>query len=87
MDWIEGLPEKIKVSLEKLVDTVNRHEDVYMEAENASVGQIWVALAMMNQRVEKLEEMVTAQRKAMNEAGVEVDKRLDENLEKSLRNY
>lgn len=87
MEWIEALPEKLRVSLEKLVDTVNRHEEVYMEADNASVGQIWVALALMNDRVEKLEDRMIAQRKALQEAGVDVDRKLDKSLEESLRNY
>lgn len=87
MRWVGDLPEKIRTSLESLVDTVNQHEDAYSGAENASVGQIWVALALMNNRVEKLEELVTAQRKALNDAGIDMDRRLDENLEKSLRKY
>lgn len=85
--WTQDLPDKIRTSLESLVDTVNQHEDSYMNADNASVGQIWIAMAMMNNRVEKLEELVTAQRKALNDAGIDMDRRLDEKLERSLRKY
>lgn len=89
MSWQQSLPEKVKVSLEKLLDRVNGHEDSYSRAENQSVAQIWTALALMNQRMEKLEELVIAQRKAINEvdADVDVDSHLDRNLEDSLRNY
>ena len=89
MEWKQRLPEKLCVSLESLLDNVNRHEESYMQAQNASVGQIWVALAFMNQRVEKLEEMVRAQRKALKEmdGDVDVDKHLNRDLEESLRNY
>jgi len=58
-----------------------------MEAENASVGQIWVAMAMMNQRIDKLEDIVIAQRKAMKDMDADMDRHLDKNLEESLRNY
>lgn len=88
MEWVERLPEKVRVSLESLLDSVDRHEDVYMEAQNVSVGQIWVAMALMNRRIRKLEDMVTAQRKALNEMDTaDVDKHLDENLKESLQRY
>jgi hypothetical protein len=43
---------------------------------------------MMN-RVQKLEKLVSAQRKALNEteADVDVDKHLDQRLEESLKRY
>lgn len=89
MDWIEQLPERERNSLNSLLDSVNQHEDAFMNAENASVGQIWVAMTLLNNRVEKLESLVKAQRKALNEMNVEVDvdKHLSENLENSLKNY
>jgi uncharacterized coiled-coil protein SlyX len=89
MEWKQRLPEKLRVSLETLLDKVNKHEDVYMQAQNASVGQMWVSMAQMNHRVEKLEAIVQAQRKALNEMDVDVnvDKRLNKDLEESLRNY
>ena len=58
-----------------------------MEAGNASVGQMWVAMAQMNQRLEKVEDMLQAQRKALSEQGVDVDNHLDRNLEESLKRY
>lgn len=87
MDWLEKLPARVQESLQKLLDIVEQHEESYMEAENASVGQIWVGMALMNQRIDKLEEIVTAQRKAFRELDVDVDKHLDRELEDSLRNY
>ncbi|MFB6143992.1 MAG: hypothetical protein ABEJ98_01650 [Candidatus Nanohaloarchaea archaeon] len=88
MEWVERLPDKIRVSLESLLDTVDTHEDVYMDAQNVSVGQIWVAMALMNRRIRKLEDMVTAQRKALNEMeSADVDKHIDENLAESLKRY
>ncbi len=88
MEWVNKLPDRIRASLESLLDTVDQHEETYMEAQNASVGQIWVALALMNERIRKLEDLVTAQRKALNELeGADVDKHLDRNLEDSLRRY
>lgn len=89
MDWIEQLPEREQNALNSLLDSVNQHEDAYMKAENASVGQIWVAMTLLNNRVEKLESLVKAQRKALNEMNVDVDvdKHLSENLENSLKNY
>ncbi|MFB6115225.1 MAG: hypothetical protein ABEK04_02950 [Candidatus Nanohalobium sp.] len=88
MTWIEELPEKLKSSLNSLLDGTERHEETYMKAENASVGQIWVAMAQMNSRLEKMEDMVQAQRKALQEVdGVDADKHLDKNLENSLKNY
>ncbi len=89
MEWVSDLPDKLRVSLESLLDSVEQHEDVYMEAQNASVGQIWIALALMNERVQKLEDLVQAQRKALHELDqdVEVDKHLDKNLKESLKRY
>lgn len=89
MEWKQRLPEKLRVSLETLLDNVTKYEDTYMQAQNASVGQMWVSMAQMNHRVEKLEAIVQAQRKALNEMDVDVnvDKRLNKDLEESLRNY
>lgn len=87
MEWTKRLPEKIRTSLQKLLDLVERHEESYMEAENASVGQIWVGMALMNQRLDKLEDIVTAQRKALRELDVDMDRHLDRELQESLKNY
>jgi len=87
MSWIEDLPKKLSTSLHRLLDDTEKHEETYMEAENASVGQMWVAMAQMNQRLEKVEDMLKAQRKAMKEQGVDVDNHLDRNLEESLKRY
>lgn len=86
---MDQLPEKLRVSLEKILDRSNEHEEAYMQAENASVGQMWVAIAHLNQKVEKLEKIANAQRKALNnlEEDVNVNKHLDENLEESLKRY
>lgn len=89
MDWVRDLPDRLRSSLESLLDSVEQHEKTYVDAQNASVGQIWVALALMNRRVQKLENLVNAQRKALNELDqdVPVDKHLDSNLEESLKRY
>lgn len=89
MEWVSRLPDKLRVSLESLLDSVEQHEEVYMESQNASVGQIWVALAYLNQRTQRLEELVQAQRKALNDLDqeVDVDSHLDSNLEESLKRY
>ena len=89
MGWIENLPDRLEASLNSLLDSVQDHETEYMEAENASIGQMWVAMALMNQRLEKMEDLVRAQRKALNELDhqVDVDKHLDKSLEESLKNY
>ncbi len=88
MEWIEKLPNKIQVSLESLLDSVDRHEDSYLDAQNASVGQIWVGMALMNERLGKLEDMVSAQRKALQEMdSADVDKHIDQNLKESLKKY
>jgi len=87
MEWVEQLPERVQISLDTLLENVDNHEDVYMEAQNASVGQIWVAMALMNERIRKLEDLVSAQRKALNEENVEVDKHLDKRLKESLKRY
>jgi F0F1-type ATP synthase delta subunit len=89
MSWISDLPSRLRLSLNSLLDRVEQHEEIYDEAENPSVGQIWVAMAMMNKRMERLEDMVQAQRKALNELDrdVDVDSHLDKNLEESLKKY
>lgn len=88
MEWVERLPDKIQTSLESLLDTVEHHEETYMDAQNASVGQIWVGMAMMNERIEKLEEIVSAQRKVLNNMeNTDVDKHIDRKLEESLKKY
>lgn len=88
MTWIDQLPEKLKSSLNSILEGTERHEETYMKAENASVGQIWVAMAQMNKRLDKMENMVQAQRKAMQEIeGLDVDDHLDRSLEDSLKNY
>lgn len=89
MSWMDQLPEKLRVSLEKILEMTNRHEEAYMNAENASVGQLWVAIAHMNQQINDLEKIVHAQRKALNnlEQDVNVNQHLDSNLEESLKRY
>lgn len=88
MSWIEELPEKLRSSLNALLEGTERHEETYMKAGNASVGQIWVAMAQMNKRLDRMEDMVQAQRKAMQDIeGLDVDNHLDRSLEDSLKNY
>lgn len=87
MSWIEDLPKKLSSSLHSLLEDTEKHEETYMKAENASIGQMWVAMAQMNQRLEKVEDMLKAQRKALSEQGVDVDNHLDRNLEESLKRY
>lgn len=89
MDWVHDLPDRIRLSLESLLDSVDQHEAAYLESENASVGQIWTALAVMNSRVNQLEDLVQAQRRALNELDQEVDvsEHLDSGLEESLKRY
>ncbi len=65
MMWTTNLPEKLENALNSLLETVQQHETVYEQAENPSVAQIWVSLAYLHQRNQKLEEMVRAQRKAL----------------------
>ncbi|MFB6216841.1 MAG: hypothetical protein ABEJ72_07730 [Candidatus Aenigmatarchaeota archaeon] len=88
MEWVEDLPDDLQVSLEQLLDTVEIHEETYLGAQNASVGQIWVAMSLMNKRIKKLEDIVSAQRKALQEMeNADVDKHLDRKLEESLKRY
>lgn len=89
MTWQESLPQKPRESLENLLQEIEQHENAYMAAENPSVGQIWVAMAKMHERVEKLEQIARAQRKALKEMDVEVevDKHIDEDLKESLKRY
>ncbi|MFB6100663.1 MAG: hypothetical protein ABEK16_05305 [Candidatus Nanohalobium sp.] len=89
MSWMESLPKKVQESLDSLLLETEQHEEVYMEAENAPIGQIWVAMAQMNKRIEKLEELAHAQRRALKEMDVEVevDKHLDQDLKESLKRY
>lgn len=87
MSWIEELPKKVSSSLHKLLEGTEKHEETYMMAESASAGQMWVAMAQMNRRLEKVEDMLKAQRKALKEQGVDVDNNLDRNLEESLKRY
>lgn len=89
MTWIERLPEKLRDSLENILEKSNEHEEVYMDAENASVAQMWVAIGHLNDKVQNLEKIVNAQRKALNnlDQDVNVNKHLDKNLEESLRRY
>ena len=87
MNWIEELPNTLSESLHSLIEGTEKHEDAYMDAESASLGQMWVAMAQMNQRLDKVEDMLQAQRKALKEQGVDVDNHLDRNLEESLKRY
>lgn len=89
MTWMESLPNRLRESLDKILDRTNQQEEAYMQAENASVGQLWVAIAHLNEKVENLEKLANAQRKALNnmEEEVNVNKHLDEDLEESLRRY
>lgn len=89
MTWMESLPKKVQESLDNLLLETEQHEEVYMDADNAPIGQIWVAMAQMNKRIEKLEELAHAQRRALKEMDVEVevDKHLDKDLKESLKRY
>lgn len=89
MTWQGSLPQTSRESLENLLQETEKHENAYMAADNPSVGQIWVAMAEMNQRLEKMEQLVRAQRKALKEMDVEieVDKHIDEDLKESLKRY
>lgn len=86
---MDNLPKKLQESIDTLLLDTENHEETYMEAENPPIGQIWVAMAKMNQRIQKLEELVHAQRTALKEMDVEVevDKHLDKDLEESLKRY
>jgi len=87
MEWVEELPDELQASLESLLDDVEHQENIYLNAQNASVGQIWVAMSHMMNRVQKLEQLVSAQRKALNETEVDIDEHLDQRLEESLKRY
>jgi wobble nucleotide-excising tRNase len=90
MGWMDALPQKLERSLRKTLEETNRHEEEYMQAENASVGQLWVAIAQLNEKIENLEKVVRAQRKALNnleDEDVNVNQHLDEDLEESLKRY
>lgn len=89
MEWKQRLPEKLRLSLESLLDSIQQYDSGYMEAENASVAQIWVALAYLNQRLDRIEEMARAQREVLQEmeSDVNVDRKLDRNLQESLKRY
>ena len=89
MSCMDELPDKVQDSLDDLLRETEQHEETYMEAENAPIGQIWVAMSQMNQRIQKLEDLVHAQRKALQEMDVEVevDKHMDKDLEESLKRY
>lgn len=89
MSWINDLPNNHEKALNELLDQIEQHEDVYENAENSSVAQIWTALAILHEKNQKLERIVKAQRKALRKADihVNVDKHLDRNLEESLKNY
>lgn len=89
MTWIDNLPEKLYASINSILDSVEQHEGAYTQAENASIGQMWVAIAYLNHRLEKMEELVQAQRKVMKEMDkeVEVDQHIDQGLRDSLKNY
>ncbi len=88
MEWKQGLPDRLRVSLESLLDSIQQYSDSYLGAEKSSVAQIWVAMAHMNQRTERLEYLVTAQRRVIKEMeGVDVDRRLERELEESLKRY
>jgi hypothetical protein len=89
MGWIASLPDRLESSLRNVLKRANEHEQEYMEAQNASVGQLWVAIAQLSEKVERLENLNQAQRKALNnlDQEVNVNKHLDEDLEESLRRY
>lgn len=87
MEWVERLPDDLQVSLESLLDDVEHQEEIYMDAQNASVGQIWVGMGLMMKRIRKLEKMVSAQRKALKESDADMDKHLNDRLEESLKRY
>ena len=89
MGWIASLPDRLESSLRNVLNRANSHEEKYMDAENASVGQLWVAIAQLNQKVDTLENVVQAQRKALNnlDQDVNVNQHLDKDLEESLRRY
>ena len=87
MTWKEHLPDTKRRPLEQLLLEVENNENAYRRAENPSIGQIWVALAEMNRKMQKMEETIQAQRKALNQLNVDVDKQLDEDLKKSLKKY
>lgn len=89
MDWTAKLPERLRNSLDALLDRVENNEEAYMNAQNASVGQIWVAMALLNERMNKMERHLRAQRKAINELSPnqDVGEKLDSNLEESLKRY
>ncbi|MFB6207909.1 MAG: hypothetical protein ABEJ69_01020 [Candidatus Nanohaloarchaea archaeon] len=87
MSWINELPSRLRSSLNSLLDRVEQHETVYENAENPSLGQLWVAIAQMNERMDRIEDMVTAQRRALKESGMDVDRYMDRELEDSLKRY
>jgi len=57
--WMDDLDPKVKSSLNKLLIEVSKEKNSYVSQKNSSKIQMWVALAMINSKIDALNERIS----------------------------
>ena len=57
--WMDDLDPKVKSSLNKLLVEVSKEKNSYVSQKNSSKIQMWVALAMINSKIDALNERIS----------------------------
>jgi hypothetical protein len=52
--WMDELDPKVQKSLNKLLVEVSKNKDLYLLEKNSSKVQMWIALALLNSKIEEL---------------------------------
>lgn len=85
-DWRDKLGERLSKSIESLLRRIKAEEDSYKSAKEQKIAQIWVALADLNQRLNRVEQTLEdVERRTPPQ--VEDKKIKDEVLRDSLESY
>ncbi len=85
--WREDLDPEIKRKMEKLLKRVKSEEDAYKSSKYESTAQIWVGMAELFSRIDRIDKRLKKIEKALGEAKKEEKHLKDLELEDSMKKY
>jgi len=80
MNWREKLDPVLRDFLNSLLKEVQKNKEAYMEAEDPSIAQIWVALSIIYRKILLLEREMEEIKGKVSEN--EIKNKLEESLKK-----
>ena len=86
-EWREELDPEIKRKLEKILKRVKSEEEAYKNSKYESTAQIWVGMAELFSRIDRLDRRLKRIEKALGKVRREEKHLKDVDLEESLKKY